>query len=162
MRDDMVMRSVYLRPDEDSALRQLAFEIQVTKSDLIRSAISAKLVDWLEGEDEDLIRRDLELGRRLTPAERAEKARALRIEEVKVEEAAKKVAARAKKARAREAADKKGASKGKVSKLPGSLAARLFASAKQAKDASRTKVVRSGRPASERQPKEHAGLVAAE
>jgi len=76
MVEDMVMRSVYLRPGEDSQLRQLAHELNVTKSDLIRSAISAKLRDWLDSNDDELVMRDLELGRRDTPTERVAKAAA--------------------------------------------------------------------------------------
>ncbi|WP_237478602.1 hypothetical protein [Lichenibacterium dinghuense] len=64
MVDDMVMRSVYLRPAEDSELRQLAHELNVTKSDLIRSAIGIKLREWLASDDTDLIMRDLTVGRR--------------------------------------------------------------------------------------------------
>ncbi len=81
MANDMVMRSVYLRPDEDTKLRQLAFELNVTKSDLIRSAISVKLVEWLKSNDPDVILRDVEQGRRLTPAERAARAREARVED---------------------------------------------------------------------------------
>jgi hypothetical protein len=75
MANEMVMRSVYLRPAEDAQLRDLAFSLSVTKSDLIRSAIGVKLAEWLAG-GEDEVRRDLESGRRLSPAERAERARA--------------------------------------------------------------------------------------
>ena len=32
---EMILRSVYLRPSEDGQLRQLAHELNVTKSDLI-------------------------------------------------------------------------------------------------------------------------------
>ncbi len=53
MVDDMVMRSVYLWPKQDSQLRQLAHELNVSKSDLIRSAISIKLRDWLESNDDN-------------------------------------------------------------------------------------------------------------
>jgi hypothetical protein len=74
MVQDMVMRSVYLRPEEDAQLRQLAFEIEVTKSDLIRSAIGVKLVEWLESGDRELIMRDLEKGRRTPSAQRERKA----------------------------------------------------------------------------------------
>ncbi len=47
MAEDMVMRSVYVRPREDAELRQLAHDYNVTKSDLIRSAIRLKLGEWL-------------------------------------------------------------------------------------------------------------------
>jgi hypothetical protein len=47
MADDMVMRSIYVRPLEDAQLRQLAHNLNVTKSDLIRSAIRIKLSEWL-------------------------------------------------------------------------------------------------------------------
>jgi hypothetical protein len=64
MKEDMVMRSVYIRPSQDSRLRQLAFHHHVTKSDLIRSAISAKLDEWLADPTQEVLLRDLELGRR--------------------------------------------------------------------------------------------------
>ncbi|WP_076970135.1 hypothetical protein [Roseomonas mucosa] len=64
MPEDMVMRSVYLRPSEDTELRQLAFEEGVSKNDLIRSAVSAKLKEWRESNSKELLVRDLELGRR--------------------------------------------------------------------------------------------------
>lgn len=64
MVDDMVMRSVYLRPSEDSQLRDLAHKLNVTKSDLIRSAIGLKLVEWLRSNDSEQILRDIEHGRR--------------------------------------------------------------------------------------------------
>ncbi len=74
MPNEMVMRSVYLRPEEDAALRQLAFEIEVTKSDLIRSAISAKLEQWLQSDSTELVLRDVELGKRPSRADRANAA----------------------------------------------------------------------------------------
>ncbi len=75
MPNEMVMRSVYLRPEEDAALRQLAFEIEVTKSDLIRSAISAKLEQWLQSDSTELVLKDVELGKRPSRADRASAAR---------------------------------------------------------------------------------------
>jgi hypothetical protein len=74
MYEDMVMRSVYLRPSEDSQLRQLAHELNVTKSDLIRSAISVKLQEWLEASSDELVLHDLESGKRDSAAERAARA----------------------------------------------------------------------------------------
>lgn len=62
--EDMVMRSVYLRPQQDGNLRQLAHELNVTKSDLIRAAIATKLVEWLSSKDSEAIRRDIEHGLR--------------------------------------------------------------------------------------------------
>jgi Arc/MetJ-type ribon-helix-helix transcriptional regulator len=62
--DEMVMRSVYLGPLEDSQLRQLAHELQVTKSDLIRTAIKAKLKQWLDAEDDQVVINEIEVGRR--------------------------------------------------------------------------------------------------
>lgn len=64
MTEDMVMRSVYLRPAEDAQLRQLAHELDVTKSDLIRSAIAVKLLEWLKSNDREKILADVEHGRR--------------------------------------------------------------------------------------------------
>ena len=64
MIEDMVMRSVYLRPTEDNQLRQLAHELKVSKSDLIRSAISVKLQEWLRSGGKELVMRDLKFGRR--------------------------------------------------------------------------------------------------
>jgi hypothetical protein len=71
MNNDMVMRSVYLRLNEDSKLRQLAHDLNVTKSDLIRSAINVKLRDWLESNSTELVLRDLECGRRESAMNRA-------------------------------------------------------------------------------------------
>ncbi|MDR6827694.1 Arc/MetJ-type ribon-helix-helix transcriptional regulator [Bosea sp. BE271] len=73
--EDMVMRSVYLRPSEDMKLRQLAHDlsmahsVNVTKSDLIRSAISMKLQEWLESDKRELNIADL-VGRREQGSER--------------------------------------------------------------------------------------------
>jgi hypothetical protein len=64
MVEDMVMRSVYLRPAQDAELRDLAHRLNVTKSDLIRSAISVKLFEWLQTNDCDSILAEVELGRR--------------------------------------------------------------------------------------------------
>jgi len=64
MVDDMVMRSVYFRPAEDAQLRQLAHDLNVTKSDLIRAAASLKLEEWLESDDRERILEDVERGRR--------------------------------------------------------------------------------------------------
>ena len=59
--EDLVMRSVYLRPTEDSKLRQLAHELNVSKSDLIRSAISVKLREWLTSSSDKGVLRDLDI-----------------------------------------------------------------------------------------------------
>lgn len=64
MTEDMVMRSVYLRPLQDGQLRQLAHALNVTKSDLIRSAISVKLAEWLKSNDREKILEEIALGRR--------------------------------------------------------------------------------------------------
>jgi hypothetical protein len=64
MVDDMVMRSVYLRPAEDAQLRELAHTLNVTKSDLIRSAIAMKLFEWMQSNDSDRILQDVEYGKR--------------------------------------------------------------------------------------------------
>ena len=63
MAEEMVMRSVYVRPSEDALLRELAFDLKVSKSELIRAAISLKLRDWLASDDEDIILKDVEFGR---------------------------------------------------------------------------------------------------
>lgn len=60
MADDLVMRSLYLGVKEDSDLRQLAHELRVSKSELMRSAISAKLEAWLAANSAELIMEDLE------------------------------------------------------------------------------------------------------
>jgi predicted transcriptional regulator len=78
MVNEMVLRSVYLRPSEDSQLRQLAHELNVTKSDLIRSAISVKLRDWLDADDE-AIRKDVEHGKRNEAAVRSGRTRVTAI-----------------------------------------------------------------------------------
>ncbi len=64
MADDLVMRSVYLPTREDNELRQLAHELKVSKSDLIRSAIIVKLRDWHEDRSRKIVREDLQHGRR--------------------------------------------------------------------------------------------------
>lgn len=62
--DGMVMRSIYLAPLEDGQLRQLAHDLHVSKSDLIRSAIGAKLKEWLQDETDRSVLADLEFGLR--------------------------------------------------------------------------------------------------
>lgn len=64
MPEDLVMRSVYLPPSEDTELRQLAFELNVSKNELIRSAVSAKLKEWRKSNSRHVLLSDLELGRR--------------------------------------------------------------------------------------------------
>lgn len=64
MASEMVMRSVYLRPQDDTQLRQLAHEKNVSKNDLIRSAVSAKLKEWGEANNDERFQEDLSLGRR--------------------------------------------------------------------------------------------------
>jgi len=76
--NDLVMRSVYLRPTVDSELRQLAHELKVTKSDLIRSAVGIKLKEWLDSNDQEKILEDLAEGRRESATERAAKAAAVK------------------------------------------------------------------------------------
>lgn len=46
MADDLVMRSVYISAGVDAELRQLAHDLNITKSELIRTAISGKLKEW--------------------------------------------------------------------------------------------------------------------
>jgi hypothetical protein len=87
MVNEMVLRSVYLRPSEDAQLRQLAHELNVTKSDLIRSAISVKLRDWLETSDEKVILNDVEHGRRTEAAIRSGRTRVVATRPVKAKEA---------------------------------------------------------------------------
>ncbi len=79
MSDEMVMRSVYLRPAEDSQLRQLAHDLNVTKSDLIRSAISVKLHDWLGSNSKELVLQDLTFGRHENATDRATRAAAAKV-----------------------------------------------------------------------------------
>jgi len=62
MEDGLVMRSVYLRLSEDGLLRQLAYDLKVTKSDLIRAAISIKLRQWRESKSQTLVLKDLKSG----------------------------------------------------------------------------------------------------
>lgn len=64
MTNDMVMRSVYLRPLQDNQLRQLAHTLDVTKSDLIRAAISNKLMEWLQSNDREKLLEEVALGLR--------------------------------------------------------------------------------------------------
>jgi len=62
---EMVMRSVYLRPEDDTALKELAFSKNVSKNDLIRSAVAAKLQEWRKNNSDDGLKRDLALGQRI-------------------------------------------------------------------------------------------------
>ncbi|PJG47123.1 hypothetical protein CAF53_01870 [Sphingobium sp. LB126] len=64
MAEDLVMRSVYVRAGEDAQLRQLAHELNVTKSDLIRSAISRKLAEWIADNSGEKLRADIASGLR--------------------------------------------------------------------------------------------------
>jgi hypothetical protein len=66
MAEDQVMRSIYLKPCDDTELRQLARDKRVTKNDLIRSAIIAKLKEWREANGDETLEADLTLrGRRM-------------------------------------------------------------------------------------------------
>src|SRR3546814_5686098 len=70
MAEDMVMRSVYVRPGEDADLRQLAHDFNVTKSDLIRSAIRLKLKEWLADNSGQKLLADVSAGLRETNLQR--------------------------------------------------------------------------------------------
>lgn len=61
---ELILRSVYLRPSEDAQLRQLAHEINATKSDLIRAAVTIKLREWLADESNASVIGDVIEGRR--------------------------------------------------------------------------------------------------
>ena len=52
MVNELIMRSVYLTHKEDAALRQLALRLNVTKSDLIRTAVCAKIDEWFDLPDQ--------------------------------------------------------------------------------------------------------------
>ncbi len=65
MAGEMVMRSVYLRPEDDTALKELAYKKNVSKNDLIRSAVAAKLEDWRKNNSDEVLKRDLALGQRI-------------------------------------------------------------------------------------------------
>ncbi|WP_294330339.1 CopG family transcriptional regulator [uncultured Sphingomonas sp.] len=73
MTDELVMRSVYLRPSDDARLRELAHRLNVTKSDLIRCAIGLKLADWLVADDASILR-EVEMGKRGASGRRSEKS----------------------------------------------------------------------------------------
>ncbi len=60
--EDTVMRSVFLGTKQDAQLRQLATELGVTKSELIRAAVENKLQDWLT-KNKDVILNELNLVR---------------------------------------------------------------------------------------------------
>lgn len=64
MADDLVMRSFYLSAKEDMRLRNLAFQLDVTKSDLVRAAIGKNLEIWREMNDPDAIFEDIKLGQK--------------------------------------------------------------------------------------------------
>jgi hypothetical protein len=59
MYDGMIMRSVYLSSAEDTELQQYAFELGVTKNELIRAAVYSKLIEWRE--DTEALQRDQKL-----------------------------------------------------------------------------------------------------
>lgn len=75
MVNEMVLRSVYVRQSEDAQLRQMAHDLNVTKSDLIRAAIAVKLRDWLDSGDDQMILNDVEHGKRNEAAVRSGRAR---------------------------------------------------------------------------------------
>lgn len=62
--EEMVMRSVYLWLSDDGRLRQLAHDLNVSKSDLIRAAIGVKLMEWLGDRGRERVQWDLQFGRR--------------------------------------------------------------------------------------------------
>jgi hypothetical protein len=64
MSEDLVMRSVYLRPIEDAQLRQLAVDLNVTKSDLVRAAVGIKLKEWLSDNSKTKAAQDVAVGLR--------------------------------------------------------------------------------------------------
>ena len=66
MSEDLVMRSLYLRPSEDAKLRQLALDLNVTKSDLIRAAVGLKLKEWLGDNSKTRAAMEVEAGLRET------------------------------------------------------------------------------------------------
>jgi predicted DNA-binding protein len=64
MAEDLVMRSFYLSAKEDTRLRNLAFQLDLSKSDLVREAIRQNLEKWREINDPDAIFRDIKLGQK--------------------------------------------------------------------------------------------------
>lgn len=60
MDDKLVLRSVNLWSRDDSALRQYAFEHEISKSDLIRAAVRAKLEEWRSDNSGEVLQGDLE------------------------------------------------------------------------------------------------------
>ena len=64
MSEDLVMRSIYLRPIEDAQLRQLAVDLNVTKSDLVRAAVGIKLKEWLADNSKTKAAEDVAVGLR--------------------------------------------------------------------------------------------------
>lgn len=63
MDDEMVLRSVNLWTKDDNALRQFAFDQRLTKSDLIRAAIRAKLKEWRGDNTGEILQGDIEAAR---------------------------------------------------------------------------------------------------
>jgi hypothetical protein len=61
MNDELVMRSFYISVREDARLRKLAFELELSKSDLVRAAITQKLSKWDKKPDVSAIRDDNDL-----------------------------------------------------------------------------------------------------
>ena len=55
------MRSVWLRPEDDTRLKELAWKKNVSRNDLIRAAVTAKIEEWAIRDDVFL--RDMELSK---------------------------------------------------------------------------------------------------
>ena len=59
--DDLVMRSINLTREQDDALREFSYRYKVSRNDVIRAAVAAKLTEWEAGTDADFMR-DLQYG----------------------------------------------------------------------------------------------------
>jgi hypothetical protein len=64
MSNELVLRSFYVPASDDTDLRQLAFELNIPKSDLVRAAIASKLETWRKLNDREAIFKDIKLGDR--------------------------------------------------------------------------------------------------
>ncbi len=61
MAGEIVMRSVFLRPEDDTALKELACRMNVSKNDLVRLAVAEKLEEWQQADSDEVLQRDLAL-----------------------------------------------------------------------------------------------------
>lgn len=65
MAGEIVMRSVFLRPEDDTTLKELAYRMNVSKNDLARLAVAEKLEEWRQDDSDEVLQRDLALAKKI-------------------------------------------------------------------------------------------------